>query len=602
MNRDAVAAESDDESTAELVRSILDSVPVSLLEGPSGNDLRQMAGELAAGLLSADRNFASNGAYLDADLRRINDAADRISALDRDFTLSDIDRDCTTRTAALRFNTHNMLFRLSGRADHESHWDGTTWTNWNQLVRCVPESFHSPRPSSDSIDDAAVFAPIQQVVRNAATLRVVAGGHAFNESASTGGTLRSPHGTLLCLDEYKSWRRLNDRESAGFRLTQGSADSSFVRVQAGIRLRDFNAAMWSEGLALPLCGSTDTQSLGGLIASDLHGTGRRNGFLAEQIAEVRTVCADGRLITWTRTSDGFVTDETPSRRFSRLPVAGALGLLGVVVDLVIELIPAYYLEKRTYFADRWEVESDLESLVDQHDHVNLFYPGGGPSVRTIQVNTLDRTSKRPSPFSLVKRLAGEMGDHALSSYAPATLFGLASKDVHTDPFLRLQNMAGSNVMPAPVAFSRRLYYLHDEVEYAFPFDVAIPAIRTTVNLLQEEELHSILEIRFTPDCAKSMIGPGNCAAGRGRAIWFGLATAIGEHSRSRILQFFEKFDRVMQPFGGRPHLGKQTARTGMELAQLLGKDWTDFQLLRRELDPSGKFLPASNLFLQKIFG
>ena len=307
-------------------------------------------------------------------------------------------------------------------------------------------------------------------------------------------------------------------------------------------------------------------------------------------------------MTWTRTPDGFVTDEKTPRRFSKLPVAGALGLLGVVVDLVLEMIPAYHLEKRTYFADRREIENDLAALVDQHDHVNLFYPGGGTNVRTIQVNTLDRTSRKPSPLSYIKSLAGEMGDHALSSYAPSVLFGLAGKDVHTDPFLKLQNMAAPNVMTAPVGFNRRLYYLHDEVEYAFPFDVAHAALQTTVDLLRDEKLHSILEIRFTPDCAQSLIGPGNCATGRGRAIWFGLATAIGEHSRARILQFFERFDRDMRPFKGRPHLGKQTSRTGADMAELFGNDWKVFQDLRRELDPSGKFLPPSNPFLQKLFG
>lgn len=602
MSQTTSANDPSEEALSNLVDNILTSIPAPLRDGPLSADLQRLAADLARALLVADRHFAANGAYVDQDLRNINDAADRISALDHDFTLSDIDSDWKTRASSLYFNTHNMLFRLSGRADHESRWDGTTWTNWNQLVHCVPESFCVPKPPPGAIDDPAVFAPIQQIIRNAATLRVVAGGHAFNESASTGGTLERHQGTLLCLDEYRGWWRLTEAEAAILRTAGRSADGTLVRVQAGIRLRDFNSAMWAEGLALPLCGSTDTQSLGGLIASDLHGTGRRNGFLAEQIMEVRTICADGRLMTWTRTSDGFVTDETPPRRFAKLPVAGALGLLGVVVDLVIELIPAYHLEKRTYFADRREVESDLSALVDQHDHVNLFYPGGGPNVRTIQVNTLDRTAKKPSPFGFIKSLAGEMGDHALSSYAPGLLFGLASKDVHTDPFLRLQNMAGPNVMPAPAAFNRRLYYLHDEVEYAFPFDVAHAAIKTTVDLLREEELHSILEIRFTPDCAQSMIGPGNCASGRGRAIWFGLATAIGEHSRVRILQFFERFDRVMKPFEGRPHLGKQTARTGADMARLFGKDWGEFQLLRGQLDPSGKFLPASNPFLQKLFG
>ena len=588
-------------SLEEMTRAVLEAVPAEVREGARGDELAAAAQALAEALVAADQRLAASGSYSDEDLQRVNEAAERIHAFDEGFTLSDLDDATQSRSAALRFNTHNLFMRLRGRADHEAEWDGERWTNWNDLVACWPEHWHAPSPADDGVDDAAVYAPVQEVVRDATTLRVVAGGHAFNESASTGGTDTAHTGSLLSLDDFRDWRRLDSQEAARDFGLDASSPSTLVRVQAGIRLRDFTNAMWSEGLAMPVSGSTDTQSMGGLIASDLHGSGRNHGFLAEQIHQLRLVRADGTLVTFSRSDGGWVTDEPEPRTFAKLPVAGALGMLGVVVDAVIELVPAYHLARRTVFVERAPLEADLTGLFASNDHVNVFYPVGGTEVRTVQLNTLNRTEEQPSWSASLRHLVGELGDHALVSYAPDMLYDMAVRDPATDRVLKAMNAAGTNVLPAPLGFNRRLYYVHDEVEYAFPADMAQQAIDTTIELLRSEEVHSIVEMRSTPDSAQSMIGPGTAGAGRGGAVWIGIAAAVGDHSRARLLQFFELYDRAVLPLGGRPHLGKQTAMDNADMAATYGDDWTAFQALRREWDPTDTFLPERNTFLRKLF-
>lgn len=268
----------------------------------------------------------------------------------------------------------------------------------------------------------------------------------------------------------------------------------------------------------------------------------------------------------------------------------------------MNLSQRFFLEKHSYFASRNKIEQNLKQVFASHDHVNLYYPCGGEAVKTIQVNTLDRTEKTPSWLSGFKRLASELGEHAMASYTPGFLFGMAQRDAESDLLLRMLNRSEPTVLPSPAGFTRQLYYLHDEVEYAFPLRNAREVIAATVELLRIEELHSIVEVRYTPDSAVSMIGPGRVGCGEGGAIWLGIAAPIGEHTDLRIRAVFEEFDRIARPFGGRPHMGKQTAKNESDMAALFGDDWTTFQKLRRTWDCDGKFLPTSNAYLQRVFG
>jgi FAD/FMN-containing dehydrogenase len=353
---------------------------------------------------------------------------------------------------------------------------------------------------------------------------------------------------------------------------------------------------------LPCAGSTDAQSLGGLLATDLHGTGRDHGFLSEQVLEVRVVKANGDLVTITRTENGFRTDEQPARTFEWLPVAGALGMLGVVVEVTLLVDTAYHLAKAVQFVDRRETEERLDELLEQNDHLSFYYPGGVAGARTVRMNTWNRTDRRPSWTASLARLGSEISDHALVSFAPGLLFDIGRRDAHTDDLIRYLNRGKPTVLPAPAAFARRLFFVHDEIEYGFPRAAYPEAIRTVMDLLAAQEVQTIVEVRFTPDRSTALLGPGTAGRGRGGTAYIELATPLGMYSDARIAQVYEHFDRALRPLGARPHLGKKTAMNERDMAAIYGDDWGLFQGLRREWDPTEKFLPADNLFLRKVFG
>jgi hypothetical protein len=163
------------------------------------------------------------------------------------------------------------------------------------------------------------------------------------------------------------------------------------------------------------------------------------------------------------------------------------------------------------------------------------------------------------------------------------------------------------VLPANKAFARKLFFQHDEIEVGIPlsavngkpdYQIFRDAMGDVQDLLAEEEFPTIIEVRFTPDVSEGILGPGT----GGPTCYIELATPLGLFSRSRIVQVYLKFDRMLrEKYRARPHLGKKTTATFEEMAKLHGQDWDDFQRVRRDADPSDRFLPRQNPLLRQIF-
>jgi FAD/FMN-containing dehydrogenase len=168
------------------------------------------------------------------------------------------------KARALWFNTLNTaVYLLSGGHTtlHEGRYSRRrgVWRNWSGVVTVQPQRYETPETEAE----------LCRIVRESTKLRAVGGGHTFNDSTRT-------EQTLLSLDKYN-------------RVLEVEVAQRRVRVQAGIRLRDLSEVLAAHGLALPVLGSTDAQSLAGLIATDLHGTGREHGFLSEQVLSLRAL-------------------------------------------------------------------------------------------------------------------------------------------------------------------------------------------------------------------------------------------------------------------------------------------------------------------------
>ncbi|HEX5848238.1 MAG TPA: FAD-binding protein, partial [Rubrobacter sp.] len=332
-------------------------------------------------------------------------------------------------------NTLNSAaYVLSGgtKTLHEGRYHRSTgrWTNWNNTFSARPQRFETPESE----------AAICEMVGLSKSVRVIGGGHTFNPSPLSVET-------MLSLDKYN-------------KILAVDTENRVVRVQAGVRLRDLMQELGERGLALPVLGSTNAQSLAGLIATDLHGTGRDHGFLSEQVLSLRIVNAAGKAETFRRDSDVFRA------------AFGGLGSCGVVTEVELECVPDFNLGKGIRVVRRDWVERNIDAILEENDHTSFYYIGGG-GVERVRMNLWNRTVLEPPATIKLRKMRNELIDMLFSGY----LLGLARALKLTGPtaalgllFFKLTMDGRSDVYSSAEGFARKLYYRHDEIEFGIPYE------------------------------------------------------------------------------------------------------------------------------------
>lgn len=448
-------------------------------------------------------------------------------------------------------NTASYILTGGQTVRHVGLYDGVTWKNWNRTWSAHPRRFISPDSEAE----------ICELIKNASAVRVVGSGHSFNAGP-------------LSNDLMISLRQYN-------RVISVNRDRLVVRVQAGIRLRDFQEQLRLLGFALPAAGSTDEQSLGGLIATDVHGTGSKHAFLSECIESLRVVNASGVAKT-VKPGDALFH-----------AAIGGMGLAGVVIEVEIKCVPAYHLKKSVRIVSIEESEKNIETLLKQNDHLSFYYLGGVHS-KSCRLNIWNNTTSWLSPVRNLQTMLLELIDMSFSGF----MLGLARTFHKLDAAAALgfglfkATLDGHVVVhPATAGFARRLFYRHDELEYAVPFENYLKCLTEIRRYLLDQKFFCIIEVRFAPDVSKSMIGPG---AGR-RSAFIELAPSL----TSDPSVVFAGAEKILQKYGGKLHLGKWTKATAVEMKKMLGPDFTKFKKIIKAQDPQEKFV---NDFARQLFG
>src|SRR3954468_2567146 len=118
-------------------------------------------------------------------------------------------------------------------------------------------------------------------------------------------------------------------------------ESGTVSFGAALRYGELAEALRGEGLALHNLASLPHISVAGAVATATHGSGDRNGNLATAVAGLELVTSDG--------------DVVPARRgdpdFDGMVVA--LGALGAVTRLTLDVEPAYEVRQRVFEDVGW---------------------------------------------------------------------------------------------------------------------------------------------------------------------------------------------------------------------------------------------------------
>jgi FAD/FMN-containing dehydrogenase len=120
------------------------------------------------------------------------------------------------------------------------------------------------------------------------------------------------------------------------RLLSFDPDSGLLRAEAGVSLFELNRTFLRRGWFVPVSPGTQFVTVGGMIASDVHGKNHHvDGCFGEHVARIKLRVADGRIVECSETSE----------RDLFLATIGGMGLTGHILeaDFQMRRIPSPWI-------------------------------------------------------------------------------------------------------------------------------------------------------------------------------------------------------------------------------------------------------------------
>lgn len=382
---------------------------------------------------------------------------------------------------------------------------------------------------------------LQEVISAAQSMRVVGAGHSFTPIVAGGDKIVD----------------LSDMQMPLI----GQIENPHVWVNANARLRDLSPALGRHDLAFRNLGDINTQSLAGAASTATHGTGKELPCLAADISDARLIGAGGETLT---------TDDVPLDM-----VQVSLGLLGVLTEAQIAVVPKYNLRRRVRLANLKDSIAGMHDNWDAHRNFEFFYiPFTGKTVELRHEITGTPETKAPRDLDMIAvrilKLARNCGrvSGGLRAWILKLLTRLQSDEDYVGESWRV------------LCSDRQIRF--KEMEYHLPPNVAGDVLTDVLRRLERDhgDIYFPIEIRQTAGdtaCLSPFQG--------GPRISIAVHTdAKEDHSR-----YFSALEPLFVEAGGRPHWGKMHSLNYKELSKLY-PDFDRFCALRDKLDPTGKFL------------
>lgn len=455
----------------------------------------------------------------------------------------------TTYNILLNLFTGRRFLWLEGRVSKKG-----VFHNWAHRFRYKPEKYLLPKTEQEIID----------AIRDSPSLRLFGAGHSFNVG------VQSEH-NLMSLDNYTG---IIEEDLANMRLT----------VRAGTRVRDVIQLLLDRGLAFKALPSHNAQSIGGILSTDVHGTGRDWGWVSEMVMKIKVI--DG---------NGDVHVVGPGDELFTAAIGG-IGAIGIISEVTVQARKRFNVEQECVI-DSWKnVKANLDALIEENEHMSLYV---FPFTDRVQINKWNSTAQSQSFLGEWREWWNISNDALASAWFGNLLayWGILrplSKVIYW--FKKHTNL----VLESAEAYSRSIYHNHQELEFTVPYEDTVPMIEKLLKKFEEiyDTDHCLLpytfiEVRFTPKGHElSMIGPGRDR----RCAWMDFIS----NDTHGFEVFFAAGEDILREAGARPHMGKYCETVDKShLHAVYGAHFDRFLELRDKHDPNRKFI---NPFTRRLFG
>lgn len=425
-------------------------------------------------------------------------------------------------------------------------------TNWSGTVTFGATRIHTPT----SVDE------LRALVASAPRIRALGTAHSFSHVADTDAELVSLAGLPSTIEV--------------------DAAARTVTVAAGVRYGAVAQAVHEHGLALRNMGSLPHISVGGACATGTHGSGAGNTNLAASVRAIELVTADGTLVRMSR--------DTDPERFTGAVVA--LGALGLVVHLTLDLVPTFDMRQVVYQdlpADQL-AQTELTEVLGSAYSVSLFTRWLGAGVDQVWVK--QRVERWPGPGHT------DLPSDAHGAY-PHLWRGahLADGAVHPLPSMPAENCTQQGGVVGPPHERLPHFRLEftpssgDEIqtEYLIPAEHGGAAMAALAPLghriapvLHVSEIRTVAadDLWLSPSYQRDSV-----------ALHF-----TWHKDPDGVAAVLPAIEDALAPFAPRPHWGK-VFTTAPEVVRGGYPRADDFRRLAADLDPGGKF---RNAFLDRF--
>lgn len=410
--------------------------------------------------------------------------------------------------------------------------------NWAGNYSYSTENIYYP----ESVDE------IVTLVRQHEKLRILGTRHSFNDIAD------SAH-ALISLAHWSPAVRIDPQRMQ-------------ATISANMTYGELCPILHGAGYALHNMASLPHISVIGACMTATHGSGVGNQNLAAQVAAVKLVTAGGDLVSLSRENDGD--------SFNGAVVS--LGGLGIVIELTLDLLPAYQISQHVYLnLPVKSLEAHFDEMMSSAYSVSFFTDWRGDTVNQVWLKhrsgDSDHFSQRPGFFGAVPALGQMHPISELSGEGCTRQSGIPGPWHERLPHFQIDSTpsAGNEL----------------QSEYFVPRHYAVDAIRAVGRLRQEIAPHLLISEIRSIAADKFWMSP--CYHQDSIGIHF-----TWKQDWTSVRKVLPQIEAVLEPFGARPHWGKLFTIAPARL-QPLYEGLPRFGELVQRYDPHGKF---RNAFLQ----
>jgi FAD/FMN-containing dehydrogenase len=392
------------------------------------------------------------------------------------------------------------------------------WANW------VGNQSFTPGEVVEAATEEDVQTAVARAVQGGRTIRTVGTGHSF-----------TPIIEADVLLDTSALRGVIAVDPANLRVTAGPKTT----------IGDFGDPLWGQGLALANQGDIDTQAIAGAIATATHGSGLKQPNFSAALAGARLVDGLGNLVVVSADENADVLPALQS----------SIGLLGIMTEVTLKVVPAYDLHARVDIMKYDEVMESFESDLQEYRHFGLFWMPTDASAELYNLHDAGADD------CVVKRYREVEVGTRIEDLPP---------NERLDRSYRIY----------PMVYDPNFH----EVEYFLPIEQAREIMDRMRKLMLDWLPLSVYPLEIRVVAADDAWMSPNYQRDN-------LVVSISGEPGSDYWPYLRACDELFAEYEGRPHWGKIHFMTPERITVLFPR-FEDFLEMRRRFDPNGTFLNA----------